>query len=748
MPARRLAVLYGSQTGNAKSIAETLHDEALKKDYESVLLPLNKYKNLTPSLEEGTVAVIICSTTGNGDPPENSDRFWRFIKKRTNSKTLFSNLKYTVLGLGDTNYDKFCFVGQGINRRLLELGASAFYPMACADEGTGTMEETIEPWLEGLWSALDKLHASATEGNTTAPSSPGGDHTDVEASSVSDEAAAAAQTDEPQPPASPVLELPPDLKPLDGFLPDSIADPAFVLPEAEVPKLRSNLWVSLTFEPEPVEEAPAAEGLWVRRRRASSLAEGQYTAEHPFPARVRAARYLTAAGAASRDRRVIHIELDIARSGMAYEPGDAVGVRCPNPRAWVDYVLHRTAAVLPPGVTADTPFTHGGGAAAAALPPRCSLREALTLHADLQSPLRKPALRALAEHCEDAGERRRLLLLASRTLGNSAYAAFLQEQRLSVPELLALFPSCAPPPERLLALLPPLPPRYYSVASSQLAGPDRLCLAFSAVRYTTKSGVEREGLCTSWLEALVAPLLSSATTTSTLTSTPDGEAAAAALTVPIFLRPTKEFYLPGSPRWPCILVGPGTGVAPFIGFLEHREARARRDIEDSAAAASGCWRGGFDIEAIVGGGCGAAEAPGELAQWRQGERKGETWLFFGCRHAEGPGCDWIYREAMEGFKANGVLSRLECAFSRDGDSGQKQYVQHKMAAHGAALAQLLLHEGAYLYICGDGNDMARDVHAAVLDILVEHGGMGARDAAEAFLKDLKERRRYVLDVWS
>jgi len=479
--------------------------------------------------------------------------------------------------------------------------------------------------------------------------------------------------------------------------------------ESEVPRLRSTLWMPLQFD--------SNNSLNLHEKfKLNGNAKISY--DHPFNAKVKSARYLTGdphgVFANLSSRRVIHVEFDISNSKIEYEPGDAVGIRCSNPENWVEFVVERVKGTLPLNVGPETPFVHS--LTSSPIPKLCNVTEALTFHLDLQSSPKKQVLRALAEHCEDDNEREKLMFLSSRTVGSKIYEKFVLSQGLTFVELLHFFPSCKPPAERLLTLLPRLPPRFYSVASSQLAGKNRLSIAFSVVSNVSESGIRRNGLCTTWLEK-------------TLFGSNISE-----ISVPIFLRPTKEFYLPGSDEWPCILVGPGTGVAPFIGFLEHKNERLKRQNGKNMEISSGCWRGGFDIENEE-----LDPVEGEFQQ----RRNGETWLFFGCRSLE----DWIFKEEMDFFsKVEGVLSRLECALSRTGP--EKIYVQHLMEKNGKKLASLLLEKGAYLYLCGDGKTMAQQVHATLVRILVRHGPSLNEQKAEAVLREMKERRRYVLDVWS
>lgn len=247
--------------------------------------------------------------------------------------------------------------------------------------------------------------------------------------------------------------------------------------------------------------------------------------------------------------------------------------------------------------------------------------------------------------------------------------------------------------------------------------------------------------------------------------------------VRVFLRPTRDFLPPAASDRPLIMIGPGTGVAPFRGFLQHRRARLAHDSEAAVAVCRGWWRPGVRF-----GGCSLREDP----EFYTPLTLGPAHLFFGNRHPE---TDFLYRDDLQAALADGSLSALHLAWSRPGEGGEaapgggRLYVQHRLVQHGRAIAELLLTgPGAHVYVCGDGARMARDVHAALVDILVTHGKDVAEAAtaaasspcaggdgtplsassapgssvplisseaqAQEFLAGLAKRARYVRDIWS
>lgn len=201
----------------------------------------------------------------------------------------------------------------------------------------------------------------------------------------------------------------------------------------------------------------------------------------------------------------------------------------------------------------------------------------------------------------------------------------------------------------------------------------------------------------------------------------------------VFLRPTREFTLPGNLALPLIMIGPGTGVAPFRGFLEHRLFERNLVLEAQSDVCCGTWRGEFELVDLT-----------EDEEYVETPGMGRNQLFFGCRHHDR---DFIYEHDLRALQQAGVLAELHTAFSRD--QPHKVYVQHHMREPRVAadLARLILKEGAHVYVCGDGANMARDVEAALLDILADSGGLEPAEA-RAQLAELARRQRYVRDIWS
>ncbi|HEY9265890.1 MAG TPA: sulfite reductase flavoprotein subunit alpha [Mycobacterium sp.] len=366
--------------------------------------------------------------------------------------------------------------------------------------------------------------------------------------------------------------------------------------------------------------------------------DSRWHRKNPFPAGLVVSRRLTAA---ESDKVVSHYEIDLDDSGITYQAGDSVGVHPDNDPALVDAILHRL------GVGADH-------AVAGRDEP---LGVLLTDHLEIRTP--SAALQSLvASRSRDVRAR---AILGSK--GSAALTAWLHGR--DVLDLLELADLGV---DEVLDTLRPLHHRDYSIASSPLVSPDRIHLTVASVGYDLH-GRARRGAASGFL-------------------------ADRADTVRIHLAPNDNFRLP-DPDVPIIMVGPGTGIAPFRAFLQQRQATGAT---------------------------------------------GRAWLFFGGRRRK---TDFLYGDELDGFVRSGVLTRLNAAFSRD--RGPKEYVQHHMRAHATELFTWL-QEGAHFYVCGNADRMAKDVHRALHDVIATAGGLGEADA-HAYVNDLITQRRYLRDVY-
>ncbi|MFE9023507.1 molybdopterin-dependent oxidoreductase [Streptomyces sp. NPDC007808] len=368
----------------------------------------------------------------------------------------------------------------------------------------------------------------------------------------------------------------------------------------------------------------------------------------PATARLVGNRLLSLPGASKEVRR---FTFDTSGTSLTYEAGDALGVRPVNSPALVEEWLAVT------GVDGSTAVELDGAGVVA-------FAEALHRHLDI-TRITPDLLRFVAERVRDDRELRRLLRpdnkdgLAQWSWGRQAV------------DVIAEHPVRAGA-EEWAGVLKKLQPRLYSISSSPLVDPHSVSLTVSVVRYENLRGRPRGGVC--------SPFLADAG--------PGTE-------VPVFVQRSPHFRPPADASTPMVMVGPGTGVAPFVGFLEERRALGHR-------------------------------AP--------------NWLFFGEQHRAS---DFYYEEELTGLLDEGTLTRLDTAFSRD--QRNKVYVQDRMREHGPELWRWL-QDGAHFYVCGDASRMAKDVDRALRDIAVAHGGLEEAEAS-AYVKQLAAAKRYVRDVY-
>jgi sulfite reductase (NADPH) flavoprotein alpha-component len=366
---------------------------------------------------------------------------------------------------------------------------------------------------------------------------------------------------------------------------------------------------------------------------------------NPFPAPIVDNRPLTSAGS---DKDVRHIALSLEGSPLSYEPGDALGTWPSNPPDMVEAILAATGC---------------NGDAVVRLDGETTLADALGCKLSL-GRLTQPTLIKFAKAANDPDLS--ALLEPERA---EALAAFLYGR--DAIDLFVRYPGAVATPEALVALLPRLAPRVYSIASSLKAHPGEVHLTVAVVKYTSHDRA-RVGIGSTFLAERAG-------------SEPVG----------VYVQRNTRFRLPSDPKTPIVMIGPGTGIAPFRAFLEERRALGNA---------------------------------------------GPAWLFFGDRRAA---TDFLYRDELQQFRKDGVLTRLDLAFSRD--QAEKIYVQQRMVENAAELWRWI-QDGAHLYVCGDASRMAKDVHAALKTIVARQGRLSEAQATIE-VDQLAVNGRYARDVY-
>jgi len=536
-----LTIVFGSQTGNAEGVAEQLAARATEKGVAARVYDLADYK--PKQLKQAQFLALVTSTQGEGDPPDNALDFHEFLMGKKAPK--LGQLRYSVLGLGDSSYQHFCQTGKDFDQRLTELGASSLAERVDCDVD---YEDLAEQWIERV------LEAVASEAGASQP--------------VAGDATAGVAA-----PASP------------------------------------------------------------------------YGRKNPFQATILTNQLLNGRGS---DKEVRHIELSLEDSGLQYKPGDALAVCPENSPGLVSQLLSALA------FDSDVPVDINGEAG--------TLGEALVRHREI-TLLTPPLIKQWAEL---AGQEE-LSVLA----GNAGELRSWTEGR-DLLDLVQRWPVPSLEPQQLVNLLRKLPPRLYSISSSQAAEEDDVHITVAAVRYQSH-GRDREGVASTWLADRLEE----------------------GATVPVYIDPNKNFALPENDEAPVIMIGPGTGVAPFRAFMQERDER---------------------------------------------EATGDNWLIFGDRRFRS---DFLYQSEWLKWRREGLLTRLDVAFSRD--QQEKRYVQHCLGEQGAEVWGWL-ERGASLYVCGDAERMAPDVHQALLDIICEQGGK-TEAQAEDYLRQLNRDKRYQRDVY-
>lgn len=372
--------------------------------------------------------------------------------------------------------------------------------------------------------------------------------------------------------------------------------------------------------------------------------QSQYSKEQPLIAELSVNQKITSR---SSDKDIRHIEIDLGDSGLSYQPGDSLGIWFQNDAELISLLLTEL------GLTGDEQIEVQGK-----IEP---LRDALKYHYELT----QNTVSIVESYATLSGDAR-LAELAKDKSRLQVYA-----QNTPVVDMVRHAP-CKLDAQTLISLLRPITPRLYSIASSQEEVGSEAHLTVGVVRYEV-DGQPRTGGASGFLADRLEE---------------EGEIA-------VFVEHNDNFRLPDNPETPVVMIGPGTGIAPFRAFLQHREAT---------------------------------------------QASGKNWLVFGNPHFTS---DFLYQVEWQRYVKSGLLNRIDLAWSRDQE--QKVYVQDKLRENGSELWQWI-QDGAHLYVCGDANRMAKDVEQALLDVVSTHGSMDLEQADE-FLSELRLEKRYQRDVY-
>jgi NADPH-ferrihemoprotein reductase len=647
-----LIIFYGSQTGTGEDYAQRLGKECKKRfNIQPMVADLENYDlGYLDTLPKETIAVFVISTYGEGDPTDSAVNFWELLNKDvpTFSKGCavdrpLQDLRYLVFGLGNRTYEYFNGAAIGVDKQLTQLGGTRIGEVGLGDDDL-SLEDDFMQWQDQVWPLLADALVKTT----------------------------ADTTDEQQ-------------------------------------QQQHAYKVMMGKE----------DGSFYYKGELGDTQQSTWSVKRPYPAPVKI-HDLTPN---SRDQRhCLHVDVDLAGSDISYTTGDHLGIWPTNNEDEVSLVstlfgyddafMDQVISVIPTDSTTKLPF-----------PQPTTLRAALRHYLDIAQLPSRSTIDLLIPHCsdqslksflqnlvDDKNEHKRVVLDQVRNLGQLISFALAAIGHKDASGALKDVPV-----EVVLECYSRLQPRYYSISSSSSESGTVVSATAVTLKYNPTPDRTVYGVNTNYLWAIHETLSASSLQSDMPKYAVEGPRQQYLIPdatspnqsqakIPVHIR-KSTFRLPSSSSTPIIMVGPGTGVAPFRGFVRERV---------------------YQKQVL-------------------GENVGATVLFFGCRRSTE---DYLYADEWPGlFKSlDNSSSRIITAFSRE-SSEKKVYVQQRLAEHGQEMWDLLANQGAYFYVCGDAKYMAKDVLQTVMDMAKSFGGLGDEEAT-TFIQDLRKSNRYVEDVWA
>ncbi|ORX84105.1 riboflavin synthase domain-like protein [Anaeromyces robustus] len=764
-------ILYGSQNGTARNVAENLEKDLLNDNIPTTLLQLDDYKDA--KYLDNQLNVIIISTTGDGESPDNAIRFYSNLLSREDFIcNSLKNKKYALLGLGDSYFTYFCRPAKVIDSILQSIGSIKVIETAFGDDAKN-LDETIESWVKDVKLYIKK---SLPLGNEVSSISTDGDNTmeGIEFTSsdgnITDSNDSNSENDTQ---VGSIIETEMNIDIIDDAnsleykpiklsfnkellshitqLNHVIKKPISYLSLMSANNLYRSVNYSRTQQIFPL--IPKINPYQTSNSNSNNMNNTtiyssssntiQYSENNPFAAKILSANCL----ANNEWKKTLQITLDITNLHWNYEPGYVFGIIAPNSDKLVLPLLKRLGLNPEDGFRATTTKENLCSGLPVMLNKCYTYYEAFKYFININACPKKSFLRMLAEYCTNKEDKKQLYFLCSSQ--GAPYYRHLKLQHPSLLDVLYTFTSCQPPFVAILENSTRLAPRYYSITSSPLQNPTTISFIFNVDRYKMPNTSDdnkihyRYGICTGWLDELLEK-----------PSIPDCfiNYRSKSIYIPIFPKTVNSFVLPQNAiiNKNIIMAGAGTGIAPFISFIEYK----RQLLEEGTLEDYPSFKELTSInQNYINDNDNNNDGNNDDDKHNNNHSKISSWcIFYGCRSFLKDNLikdfNMLWKQIIENKNLNckkAVLDDLIITTSREGEG--PRYIQDAMKLNENAekLCNLLRDKNTYFYVCGK-KALCKGIQESLEEILQHYGNMSPEESKK-FLDDLSNEKRYLRDIW-